>query len=186
MLPGKVQLGFPLVRECSSSEMERSLLISLVSLVGLFSGDVSESFLESSGVSVSRDCVFASFRVDGATRGWLEESSEVSVVGFLGLAVSEEIPGLGSMKREAVAEELLGPGSMRRGAGDLGLAFFLRSSSMVGGMDLLDLELPSFELGDLLTLLRELEDLLFLAMLRTWKWEVVALTFTCTSSLTES
>ena len=121
-----------------------------------------------------------------ATRGWLEESSEISMVGLLGLAVAEELLGLGSMKRGAFTEELLGPGSMTRGAGDLGLAFFLRSLSMVGGMDLLDLELPSFALGDLLTLLRELEDLLFLAMLRTWKWEVVAFTFTCTSSLTES
>ena len=106
-----------------------------------------------------------------ATKGWLEESSEVSVVGLLGLAVTEE---------------LLVPGSMKRGAGDLGLADFLRSSSMVGGVDFLDLELLSLALGDLLTLLRELEDLLFLAMLGAWKWEIVTFTFTCTSSLTES
>ena len=38
---------------------------------------------------------------------------------------------------------------------------------MLGGMGLLDLELPSFGLGDLLALLWELVDLLLLAMLRT-------------------
>ena len=90
------------------------------------------------------------------------------------------------MKLGALTEELLGPGSMRRGAGDLGLAFFLRSSSMVGGMDLLDLELPSFALGDLFTLLRELEDLLFLAMLRTWKWEVVTFFNTLSLALSDA
>ena len=59
------------------------------------------------------------------------------------------------------------PGLMKRGAGDLGLADFLRSSSMVAGVDLLGLELLSLALGDLLALLRVLEDLLFLAMLKT-------------------
>ena len=47
----------------------------------------------------------------------LEESSGVSTLEFVGLAVSEEVLGLGMMKGEAVAEELLGPGSMNRGQG---------------------------------------------------------------------
>ena len=96
--------------EGSSSEMERSLPVCLASLAGLFSGDVSEGFLVSFRVSDSEVWVFALFEVDVATKGWLEESSEVSVVGLLGLAV---------------AEEMLVPGSMKRGAGDLGLADFI-------------------------------------------------------------
>ena len=67
--------------EGSSSEGIRSLPVCLASLAGLFSGDVLEGFLVSFGVSESEVWVFASFEVDVATKGWLEESSGVSVVG---------------------------------------------------------------------------------------------------------
>ena len=119
--------------------MERSLPVCLASLVGLFSGDVSEGSLVSLGVSESEVWIFTSFEADGAAEGWLEEWSEVSMVGLLGLTVAEEL--------------VLVPGSMKRGAGDLGLAVFLRSSSIMEGVDLLGLELLSLELGDLLALL---------------------------------
>ena len=86
---------------------------------------------------------------------WEEELSEFSsgLVGFLGLMVTG---GLLSV-----------PGSMKRGAGDLVLADFLRSLSIVEGADFLDLELLSLELGDLLGLLQLPEVFPFLAMLET-------------------
>ena len=86
---------------------------------------------------------------------WEEELSKFlsAMVGFLGLMIT--------------GGPLSVPGSMKRGAGDLFLADFLRSLSIVEGAGLLDLELLSLELGDLLGLLRLPEVFPFLAMLET-------------------
>ena len=147
--------------EGSSSGVERSLPVCEASLAGLFSGGVSEGSLVSLGVLESEVGIFTSLEVDGMEEGWAEELSKVSIalVGLLGLTVAGGL--------------LLVPGSIKRGAGDLGLADFLRSSSIVEGADLLGLELLSLELVDLLALLRLLEDFPFLAILKTWKSEMV-------------
>ena len=74
------------------------------------------------------------------------------MLGFLGLTVTD-------------TED---PLPMKREAGGFGWADFLRSSLTVEGAGLSDLGMGSLEMGDLLALLRLLEDLPF-AILKTWE-----------------